>query len=582
MRLPGTARAGLLALCAGFLIYGPVYYWVNSRTLVPLDIPVTLAPGHIRSGDFKINVDAYFSIEVAFPFPWSSPECHYPEGLKTRQLSTIGGQPISVSGAPPNATGLAIEGPYLGEFHGVPGVYNLDLEVLSDTKSVDHCQPSLRVTARYDAFAERDSILSFWFFFCSTCVLFGVSLLLVSASTRFTKRSIDELSLNVFHLNTLVESPPPVNPKPQRPIPLLLYLGILGVASGLILFFATTHWYDSRRFVVVDMPVSLGSGHFKPGDFTTPIKGTYLVAIESQQPSVLNPYTYYLPKTHLVLTRDNREMHFVEIAESEWYARLWGARLYSFDAEPASYKLDLEILADASFLNVGNPHLRVYLEDRSRFNELNAKLQLVSFICFTTGLIFLIAHRRSRFSRIPQPLPLAASLPQQRPAWGITGLRHRRFPGRHALSIKPLLNIPQISLVCSFVWLTWFVPMWIMYSAGHVTSKGLHVLLASKKAPPVPLALGLTAPLITIDAKGHVFLNYKPTTWNDLPAELDLALLVLPQRVVYFDADPDILFMDAAYAIDLINAAGAKPILMTPGSKKEDANRQQIARGRKP
>ena len=65
-------------------------------------------------------------------------------------------------------------------------------------------------------------------------------------------------------------------------------------------------------------------------------------------------------------------------------------------------------------------------------------------------------------------------------------------------------------------------------------------------------------------------MNYKETTWEDLPAGLDQALRGLPVRVVYFDGDRDILFMDAARAIDVIQGSDAKAILMTPGSKAQN------------
>lgn len=56
-RFSGTASMGVYALALGIAIYLPVYYWVNTRTFVPVDVPVSLAPGHLRTGDFKVNVE---------------------------------------------------------------------------------------------------------------------------------------------------------------------------------------------------------------------------------------------------------------------------------------------------------------------------------------------------------------------------------------------------------------------------------------------------------------------------------------------------------------------------------------------
>lgn len=73
-----------------------------------------------------------------------------------------------------------------------------------------------------------------------------------------------------------------------------------------------------------------------------------------------------------------------------------------------------------------------------------------------------------------------------------------------------------------------------------------------------------SAPLL---GRHHVFLNYKQTTWKDLPAELDLGLMVLPVRVAYVDADPEVQFYDVAHAIDMIEGNNARAILLTPRSK---------------
>jgi hypothetical protein len=71
-------------------------YWVNTRTLRLLDAPVTLAPGHIRTGDFKINVAADFSVQIKVPYN-RGPRCEA-AGLRTRRLTSIGGQPIAAPG----------------------------------------------------------------------------------------------------------------------------------------------------------------------------------------------------------------------------------------------------------------------------------------------------------------------------------------------------------------------------------------------------------------------------------------------------------------------------------------------------
>ena len=94
--------------------------------------------------------------------------------------------------------------------------------------------------------------------------------------------------------------------------------------------------------------------------------------------------------------------------------------------------------------------------------------------------------------------------------------------------------------------------------------------LPRKGFSKVAIASGLTAPLVKIDAKGHPYLNYKQTTWEELPWGLEQALLGLPVRVAYFEGDNDIMFTDAARALDVIQGLGAKAILVTPRSRAEN------------
>jgi biopolymer transport protein ExbD len=82
---------------------------------------------------------------------------------------------------------------------------------------------------------------------------------------------------------------------------------------------------------------------------------------------------------------------------------------------------------------------------------------------------------------------------------------------------------------------------------------------------------GLAAPLVRIDSMRRLYLNYRQTTWEELPRDLDGALRGQPAQVVYFDADNDVLFMDAARALDTIEGLGARAILVTPGSKARPA-----------
>jgi hypothetical protein len=185
----------------------------------------------------------------------------------------------------------------------------------------------------------------------------------------------------------------------------------------------------------------------------------------------------------------------------------------------------------------------------------------------------LLWHSRGLIGMRPEaPAHMSTlGLYEVRPAWGITGLRSRRSPNsRGGWAANPLRNFPITALVWALTFFGFFTSMCIAYAVTNSwTSSGLLVFVAHRGVPVSTLTPGLTAPLVKIDAYGSVYLNYKQTTWEELPTGLDRALAGVPMRVVYVDGDRDAVFMDAVRVIDVAQGLGAKTILLTPTSKEE-------------
>jgi hypothetical protein len=62
MRIPMTARVGIGAILAAIVLISAAWYWVNTRTYVALDDPVSFSRGYIKTEDFTINLKALYSI----------------------------------------------------------------------------------------------------------------------------------------------------------------------------------------------------------------------------------------------------------------------------------------------------------------------------------------------------------------------------------------------------------------------------------------------------------------------------------------------------------------------------------------
>src|ERR1700756_3700520 len=63
-RVPWKARIGIGLIAAGIGLFGGWRWWLVTRTWAPLDMPISLARGHIHSPEFKINLDGGFWIWV--------------------------------------------------------------------------------------------------------------------------------------------------------------------------------------------------------------------------------------------------------------------------------------------------------------------------------------------------------------------------------------------------------------------------------------------------------------------------------------------------------------------------------------
>jgi biopolymer transport protein ExbD len=400
-------------------------------------------------------------------------------------------------------------------------------------------------------------------------------MLLILPAMHFRKKSLRIHTLKIFDKSARAGPAPPADPTLRRSIPWLLILGTFSVSIGIALCAGTLHWYYTRGFLLVDKPVSLGPGHIKTGPFTSNLKGTYSIEFDTQVPDIYDCPQYLALKTHWMLTRDGRVAAHRERgdydAETSDVA-ISGMYLYYFDAEPGTYNLDVEVVSDGRCLDVGKPRLRVYLSswDRAEYDDLNGELQLFSLLCAGIGFAFLFAHHFAMLRGSSRFLPLALCLCEQKPAWGITGLHYRRFPDRRSWAMNPVTNLPTIALMCALTGFIWLAPMWLLYARGQRSSQGLLVSLPQKGLPAIATASGLRAPIVGIDAKRHIYLNYKETTWEELPEGLEQALLGLPVRVVYFEGDNEIMFMDVARAIDVIQGVRAKAILWTPRAKAEN------------
>jgi hypothetical protein len=141
MRSPAAFTVGCVVLLSVIIGFWGTRYWIGSRTLRAVDMPVSPARGTIEL-DFALNIHGFYSINIG-PLKGGSLICGNGAGLRTRRISSVGELPVRrYQWVEDNrrALGLGkdvIAGEFLGGFEGRRGRYHLRIEVLSDTACLD-------------------------------------------------------------------------------------------------------------------------------------------------------------------------------------------------------------------------------------------------------------------------------------------------------------------------------------------------------------------------------------------------------------------------------------------------------------
>jgi biopolymer transport protein ExbD len=191
LRSRASGWLGLGLLLGGLGLIAGIQFWHVTRIFVPLDIPVSLSRGHIQTGEFLINRDAIYevSIEFAASSGFGQGDCE--------QLS-YAGKPLQTrwtakrNGIPDTQAGRAhTDGCYLGGLSAESGRYELDVEVLSDSGSLNALKPRLHIEAYWGAYLETEEIADYLSLWGAAFALVGASLLCLSSfSTRKASPSV--------------------------------------------------------------------------------------------------------------------------------------------------------------------------------------------------------------------------------------------------------------------------------------------------------------------------------------------------------------------------------------------------------
>lgn len=100
-------------------------------------------------------------------------------------------------------------------------------------------------------------------------------------------------------------------------------------------------------------------------------------------------------------------------------------------------------------------------------------------------------------------------------------------------------------------------------------SQGLYLKLAGPAKTELEKHAWAETASVYVDEKEQFHVNGELIKAENLANELQKKLVRQASWTVYFEADNDARFMDAAYAMDIIKGLGATVIWITPAMRKE-------------
>jgi hypothetical protein len=192
MRSSPQTRVALASIFVGAVLFGGAASWQATRMLIHLDKPVSLSRGHLDTAQFSVKLDSAYHIQLevdgGFPIPdhldcvlWG---CNgMPSVLQASwSLSHAGKAELSGGGEGTNGGSgdLSTLGRVVGCFKSSGGLYQLDVDVLSDTGFLNARHPRLRVQADGKGYGRKTDLYAGLSSVAGLLMVIGAALFLVS------------------------------------------------------------------------------------------------------------------------------------------------------------------------------------------------------------------------------------------------------------------------------------------------------------------------------------------------------------------------------------------------------------------
>ncbi|MGB8660172.1 MAG: biopolymer transporter ExbD [Candidatus Acidiferrum sp.] len=343
----------------------------------------------------------------------------------------------------------------------------------------------------------------------------------------------------------------------------LFRLGLSFLFIGAITYFATGHWLDSRIFTPLDDLVSLDGRQLKSPPFQINLNETYFASLDLDysaddwyQDNRCNYKTILYPQWRMYrLGATGGQPR--ELWVSSEQLNHDGMRSNAFLASPSRYQLEWDISAPAPCLNARHPRLFVFA-DSLGYQQAAGVTQLFCVFLGGVGLSLILLAAGRTAQHVFHPAGTPRMLPDM--------VLHHFVPIAKHAPLPPIHGLPHWGLFGgSVLWILIFIFMIF----GPQTPHGLLVSLRNRE-----VAAGEKSPwteTLAVDVRPphRFFVNGEEVEKDSLRTTLLEHLSRNGAWSVYFEADSDVPYMDAIYAIDTIQGCGAKLIWITPKMREE-------------
>nr|HEV7952583.1 biopolymer transporter ExbD [Candidatus Acidoferrales bacterium] len=334
--------------------------------------------------------------------------------------------------------------------------------------------------------------------------------------------------------------------------------GIAVLLAAIAIYAIPIRWIETRRFTPLDVPFSASNGHFRTDEFKINLSGDYRVNFYRPydgSPEYSNCPDDATSNTKWTVFRNGQPVTVsVPLAPG---IQPW-RRINFFRASPGSYSVDVEVLQGAECLNVARMQLVV-----STFNNFQDVLDLLWDCCVFlagVGIVLLILAKPVSFGELPNNQTHELTPISQSSGY----LRSFGFRKRRPMPI--FHRIPDFGMIFFFAMISTLIIM-IILTTHHSVSMGIKARLTRPTGFNVNIDPRNKPLLVWIDADGKYFLNEKQITRNDLGNALKRELARRAEPTVYFEADGNAYFGDAAFAMSEIKNASGKLVWLTPKTR---------------